>query len=128
MAEPFTYSSNIKKYYFNGVSGATAKFINNGGVECPLKVKIYAPKGITSTKYEETNASIVYSGTWSAYSTSYFREGNSKFSNTTGYYAELTFTGSQVNVYGLKSASKDIAKVIVGGIVEYADCYAPSEE
>lgn len=129
MFDPYTYSNKTKKYYYNGKNGATAKLINNGGDECPVKIKVYAPKGIDIIKYEENHANVVYVGDWSVYSTSYFSGGKSKFSNYTGSSATLSFYGTAINLYGLKSLGKGIANIYIDDeLVQKADCYAESEQ
>lgn len=129
MFDPYTYSNKVSKYYFNGKSGTTANLINNGGDECPVKIKMYAPKGVELTKYEETHANIIYTGDWAVYSTSYFSGGSSKFANGTGASASLQFYGTGISVYGLKSSGKGKANIYIDNVlVGQADCYAPSEE
>lgn len=129
MADPFTYSTNIKRYYYNGVSGAVGKLMNNGGIECPIKIKVYPPKGIVTTKHEETDAQITYTGDWAVYSTQYCSGGSSKYSSMRGAYAQFTFTGTGLRIFGVKSAGKGKAKISIDGS-DYGshDCYAPSEE
>lgn len=129
MSNPFTFESRVKKYCYTGKNGATAKIINNGGSECPLLIKVYAPKGVSKTKYQEDHSNITYYGTWAGYSTSYCDGGSSKYANGTGSYAELRFTGTSIKVFGLKSAGKGIANIYIDGdLVGTGDCYAPSEE
>lgn len=129
MFDPYTYSNKTSKYYYNGKNGATAKLINNGGDECPAKIKLYAPKGIEATKYEENHANIVYKETWDIYNTSYFSGGSSKHATTTGASATLNFYGTGIKLYGLKSAGKGLASIYIDNeLIEQADCYAASEE
>lgn len=129
MYDPYTYSKKPKKYYYNGKNGAVANLINNGGDECPLKLKIYAPKGIDVTKYEDTHTNIIYYGEWAEYKKPYFSGGTSKFASGTGSSASLKFYGTGVRLYGLKSAGKGIANIYIDDVlVDKADCYAESEQ
>lgn len=129
MFDPYTYNKKTSKYYYNGKNGATAILTNNGGDECPVKIRVYAPKGIVATKYEETYSTIVYYGEWSSYSTSYFSGGTSKFASSTGSSATFPFYGSGIKIYGLKSAGKGLANIYIDNVlVGQADCYAASEE
>lgn len=129
MYNPYTYSSKIKKFYYNGKNGATAKLINNGGDSCPLKIKVYAPKGIDVTKYEDTNSNIIYDGEWGNYSLPYFSGGTSKYASGTGSSATFEFYGTGIKLYGLKSAGKGLANIYIDNVlVKQVDCYAESEQ
>lgn len=129
MFDPYTYRKDVCKYYYNGKAGATAILTNNGGDECPVKMKVYAPKGLITTKYEEDNASVVYTGTWAVYATSHFSGGNSKYATATGASASLQFSGTGIKVYGLKSAGKGKANIYIDGVLNSTvDCYAAVED
>lgn len=126
MANPFTYSKNIKKYYFNGVSNSTATLVNDGGIDCPVKIKVYAPKGIVTTRYEETHPNITYVGaSWTVYSTTLLSGGSSKYATVKNDYCEFTFTGTGIRWFAHSSGGKGIANVSIdGGAIIKVDTYA----
>ncbi|MDQ2781162.1 MAG: hypothetical protein M3Y26_01315 [Actinomycetota bacterium] len=51
----------------------------------------------------EVDASIAYTGTWASLAHSAFIGGSAKYSGTTGDYADITFSGDEITVFGMRS-------------------------
>jgi RHS repeat-associated protein len=71
-----------------------------------------------ATRFEETDPSISYSGTWSVGSDPSHSGGTQKFSKITGNYATFNFTGTSVTWVGAKYNNRGIAKVYIDDIYQ----------
>src|SRR2546428_678848 len=80
-------------------------------------------------RFEETDASVVYSAGWIVTSTGGWRGGTAMFSGAAGAQATFTFTGTSVSWIGFRGPMAGIARVSLDGVVAGdVDTYAPAEE
>jgi TPP-dependent pyruvate/acetoin dehydrogenase alpha subunit len=72
----------------------------------------------------DTNSAFVYAGTWSTSTPVSAYQSNNHFSNTTGSYYQVSFTGTQATIYTEKNSNMGIVGVSVDGAAEaMADAY-----
>jgi thermitase len=78
--------------------------------------------------YEDTNAAVSFSGTWTTFADSGNSGGSAKFSNQTGAAVSLTFDGGALTLVHLKQANAGIATVSIDGtVVDQLDTYNPTQ-
>ncbi len=94
--------------------------------------RINAEKAVVNSlnglsRYEETNAGMVYTGTWSSYASTSLSGGSYKYSATTNSAATLTFSGTSITWLECKCNGYGIAKVYIDGVFDQdVDLYDPS--
>jgi subtilisin family serine protease len=77
--------------------------------------------------YEDTNAAITFSGTWTSWPDASNSGGSAKYSNQTGASASLVFTGSALTLTYVKQGNVGIATVAIDGLtVDSLDSYSPT--
>jgi hypothetical protein len=77
--------------------------------------------------YEDTNAAITFSGTWTSWADASNSGGSAKYSNQTGASASLVFTGSALTLTYVKQGNVGIATVAIDGLtVDSLDSYSPT--
>lgn len=76
---------------------------------------------------EETDPQIKYSGYWNNAVSSKHSGGSAKNSNTSGAYAEYTFTGTGIKLLAYTNSSKGIANIYLDGtLAKTVDLYSSS--
>ena len=74
---------------------------------------------------DDANAGTTYNGTWSTDNTPTYYGNTCHVGNTTNGYFQYTFTGTQVNWYGLKNVDLGVADVYIDGVkAASVDCYS----
>jgi predicted carbohydrate-binding protein with CBM5 and CBM33 domain len=102
-------------------SKSAAFYVDVDRFEVPTPVM----PAVSLVKVEDPDKYLNFKGSWSAISGSSFSGSTMKTSNSTGAYAELTFTGSSVKWIGLKNPNRGIAKVTIDNKdVATVDCYS----
>lgn len=78
-----------------------------------------------STMVDDAAAGVTYSGTWNTDNTSTYYNNTCHYGNTTNGYFQTTFTGTQVNWYGLKNVDLGKADVYIDNVLvgNDVDCY-----
>jgi hypothetical protein len=77
------------------------------------------------THYGEASASVRYSGSWSASTSSVYWGGKARASSQAGAKATLTFTGRAVEVVSRKGPARGKAQIYVNGALKATvDLYA----
>jgi hypothetical protein len=80
------------------------------------------------TRFQETDWSVAYTGSWTANRNRPWSEGTSSVSGTPGAQATFTFTGTSVTWIGARAERTGIANVYLDGVfVTEVDTYAPQE-
>ena len=79
-------------------------------------IEILNNSSLTAGKYEETNSSLTYVGSWSSESSSSYSGNAAKISNTNGSYVTFSFTGTGFRWYGLGAVSMGNAKVTIDNL------------
>jgi beta propeller repeat protein len=70
------------------------------------------------TRYEESSPSIAWTGTWNPYSNASYSGGATKYTNSTGASATLTFNGTSVTLLSCVTSNRGIAKVYIDGVYQ----------
>ncbi len=81
------------------------------------------------TRFQETDSSVTYSGTWTHGNRNRtWSEGTSAVSSSSGAQANFTFTGTTVSWVGFRAPRTGIARIYLdGGFIAEVDTYATSE-
>jgi len=80
-----------------------------------------------TTRYEETNGSLLFEGAWTANLNALRSDGAWTAGNSAGLRVQTSFTGTYIALIGSKAPSYGIARITVdGGTPVYADFYAAS--
>ncbi|NOU70274.1 DUF4073 domain-containing protein [Paenibacillus sp. LMG 31458] len=101
----------------------------DGSFQTKAQVVVTNETGTVQTiKVDEKDPSIVYTGTWSTYSTSQDYGGSEKYSNTAGSSAQFTFKGTAIKLISMKQTNMGKIDVYLDEVLDQADidCYAPS--
>ncbi len=77
----------------------------------------------TTTRIEENDPSIVYSGNWYANAASPNSGGHSVLSNALGARAAITFTGTAISWIGVADPWSGFARVYLDGVMNTVDSY-----
>jgi thermitase len=78
--------------------------------------------------YEDTNAAVSFTGSWTTFTNSGNSGGSAKFSNQTAAAVSLTFNGGAVTLVHLKQSNAGIATVSIDGtVVDQLDTYNPTQ-
>ena len=85
----------------------------------------YADYKVTedSIVIEDTNSSLVFSGTWENENDSRLSGGTGKYTNTDGSSLSFLFKGNAVKILATSAADRGVAKVTLDGKVYSADMY-----
>jgi hypothetical protein len=75
----------------------------------------YVTTPSTTTRYEETSSSLVWTGTWTLSSSTAYSGGSHKYANASGASVTATINGTYVALITKKGANYGIAKVTVDG-------------
>jgi len=86
------------------------------------------PPGDT-TRFEETDPSVTYAGSWTQDGSRSWSGGTAAFSTTPGARATITFTGPSVSWIGGRATSTGIARISLDGVfLTEVDTYSKTEE
>src|SRR5204862_129454 len=81
-----------------------------------------------SGTYEDSNAAVSFSGSWTTFSNAGNSGGSAKFNGQTGAGVSLTFDGGALTLAHLKQANAGIATVSIDGtVVDQLDTYNPTQ-
>src|SRR5439155_979460 len=84
-----------------------------------------APTPVGPGTYEETDANVVFSGSWTSFTDPANSGGGATYSGQTGASVGLTYTGTTVTLVVLKQSNTGIATVTVdGAVVDQLDTYS----
>ena len=75
----------------------------------------YSP-GPTTTRYEQTDPHIAYSGTWTTYAKASASAGSYKRANTSGSSVTITFNGTRLAWIAMKGTTTGTADVTLDGV------------
>lgn len=125
-------SSSADDYYpqqlvYEAYDLSSGSHILKGVFKGPGSLQIDAFLYGTSTKVDDTNASISYSNGWSTtiYNRSSYYGGTAHATTGAGVTAQYTFSGSRIAWYGIAGPDHGKADVYVDGVLEKTvDCYA----
>ena len=78
--------------------------------------------------YEDTNAAVSFTGSWTTFANAGNSGGSAKFSNQTAAAVSLTFDGGAITLVHLKQSNAGIATVSIdGSVVDQLDTYNPTQ-
>ena len=82
------------------------------------------PAAVGPGTYEDTNAAVTFSGSWTTFTNAGNSGGSAKFSNQTAAAVSLTFDGGAITLVHLKQSNGGIATVSIDGtVVDQLDTY-----
>ncbi|MEH7107798.1 S8 family serine peptidase [Bacillus sp. JJ1764] len=92
----------------------------SGSYTLTVKNRILAGAGV----YQDSNAYLIFGGTWSKVSSTSASGGSYKWANGAGANAQLIFNGTSVSINALKNSSQGIAKVTLDGVAYNVNLYS----
>ena len=118
------FAGNTYYYAISAVSGTGVESVKSG------QVSVAVPTSVVNTqRFEETNSSIVYTGTWILGATSSFSGGTVKNSNVTNSSSEFTFTGTGIRWLSYLTTNRGKADVFIdGNLISTVDTYSASTQ
>jgi thermitase len=82
------------------------------------RIDAYNALTVTSLRYQETSGRLSYLGTWNPYSNASYSGGTTKYTNSAGASATLTFSGTSVTPLSCVTSNRGIAKVYIDGVYQ----------
>jgi hypothetical protein len=89
--------------------GFTLDAIEAEGVVVP-------PPPVVLERFEEDDAAFRYSAGWTTYTSGSYSDGSARSTWTAGASVEVTFTGGDLRIIGLKGPGRGTAEVFVDGV------------
>ncbi len=113
-------SNQVASLFFNDTNGNGTVDPGEDGVAAKLSTylnQLLVTGGTdTTSRYENTDPSILYTGSWGAVADPNASGGTVSQSGVANDNAQFTFTGGQVSWYATKGADQGIASVYIDGV------------
>ncbi len=121
-AEEIVYTAEKSGTYYIDVN----QYIGSGPYDLSVSVQSGSGEPVV-TRIEENNSVVKYNGSWTNHSSSLHSGGTMKYTNASGTFAELTFTGNEVKILAMTSAARGLADVYIDGVFDKTiDLYSSS--
>ena len=91
-----------------------------------LSASVCLAQKATTTRIEETNPDIIFSGPWAPDAADHASGGTALMSLVTGARASLTFTGTGIVWIGSSGPTRGVARVFLDGAVNTVDTFSSS--
>ena len=99
--------------------------VTPGGTSAVVAADSFTYLGVTLNRYEQTDARLIYAGTWTVLSNAAFSGGSLKYTSTAGASVTASFTGTGLTLIARTGPSYGKAQVTVDtGLPVLVDLYS----